>query len=105
MKDGQLTNFTLYPAQSHYNPVQKKFPAAFERVVEEIQAKHAEFVYRVRPSDLLEGSELARWVANQKYKRISVPPAIQQTRRLLIPGAYSRSSRCLLPEPLLRLQQ
>jgi hypothetical protein len=39
MKDGQLTNFTLYPAQSHYNPVQKKFPAAFERVVEENPGK------------------------------------------------------------------
>jgi hypothetical protein len=25
MKDRQLTNFTLYPAQNHYNPVQKNF--------------------------------------------------------------------------------
>jgi hypothetical protein len=39
MKDRQLTNFTLYPAQSHYNPVQKKFPEAFERGVEENPGK------------------------------------------------------------------
>jgi hypothetical protein len=39
MKDRQLTNFTLYPAQNHYNPVQKKFPEAFERGVEENPGK------------------------------------------------------------------
>jgi hypothetical protein len=39
MKDRQLTNFTLYPAQSHYNPVQKKIPEAFEKDVEENPGK------------------------------------------------------------------